>query len=676
MKKRNSKFNYDVIIKRRGKALCYVVGISFFVLLTRIFYVMIVDNDKYSNMLTALSYSTVYGESTPRGRILDRNLKVIVDNKAVNTIVYKRDKSTSIDEMIELAYTVSSHLELDYYNLTNRAMREFYLYKNPSVCEKLISKDEYELYEMKKISSLDIEEMKIERISDEELNKFSDDDLKAAYLFYLMRSGYSYTEKIIKSNVSDSEFAYVSENNSSLVGFDTKIDWIRVYPYGDTMKEILGTVSSSSQGVPAEEKDYYLKLGYSLNDRVGLSYLEKQYEEYLRGEKSEYEVINSREMRLVKEGSRGNDIVLSIDIDLQVEVERIISEELIKTKGEANTEFYDHSSVVIQDPYSGEVLVMASKKLVNGSIVDNTTSILTSPITPGSVVKGASILVGYNEGAIEIGESMYDECVKIAGAPKKCSSVLNLGFIDDITALAKSSNVYQFKTAIRVNGQEYSYGMKLNFNQKAFDTYRNMYKSFGLGVSTGIDLPVESLGYTAKDKNAGNLLDYVMGQYETYTPLQLSQYINTIANGGSRYQMHLLKEVRDNEGEVIYSYDNKVLNTIETSDEYMNRMKEGFYAVMHAAGGYGRNYIDQKFDAAGKTGTSQSFIDTNNDGVIDTETITSSFVGYVPASNPKYSIMVTSPNSSHPNSNSTFASMVTLRITKAVTNKYYEMYGL
>lgn len=676
MKKRNSKFNYDVIIKRRGKTLCYVVGISFFVLLTRIFYVMIIDNDKYSNMLADLSYSTVYGESTPRGRILDRNLKVIVDNKAVNTIVYKRDKSTSIDEMIELAYTVSSHLELDYYNLTNRAMREFYLYKNPSVCEKLISKDEYELYEMKKISSLDIEEMKIERISDEELNKFSDDDLKAAYLFYLMRSGYSYTEKIIKSNVSDSEFAYVSENNSSLVGFDTKIDWIRVYPYGDTMKEILGTVSSSSQGVPAEEKDYYLKLGYSLNDRVGLSYLEKQYEEYLRGEKSEYEVINSREMRLVKEGSRGNDIVLSIDIDLQVEVERIISEELIKTKGEANTEFYDHSSVVIQEPYSGEVLVMASKKLVNGSIVDNTTSILTSPITPGSVVKGASILVGYNEGAIEIGESMYDECVKIAGAPKKCSSVLNLGFIDDITALAKSSNVYQFKTAIRVNGQEYSYGMKLNFNQKAFDTYRNMYKSFGLGVSTGIDLPVESLGYTAKDKNAGNLLDYVMGQYETYTPLQLSQYINAIANGGSRYQMHLLKEVRDNEGEVIYSYDNKVLNTIETSDEYMKRMKDGFYAVMHAAGGYGRNYIDQKFDAAGKTGTSQSFIDTNNDGVIDTETITSSFVGYVPASNPKYSIMVTSPNSSHPNSNSTFASMVTLRITKAVTNKYYEMYGL
>ena len=81
-------------------------------------------------------------------------------------------------------------------------------------------------------------------------------------------------------------------------------------------------------------------------------------------------------------------------------------------------------------------------------------------------------------------------------------------------------------------------------------------------------------------------------------------------------------------------------------------------------------------DAAGKTGTSQSFIDTNNDGVIDTETITSSFVGYLPADNPKMSIIVVSPNSSHPGSSTDFASLVTLRITKAVTNKYYEMYGI
>lgn len=669
------KVSMENIFRKRRIALMYIVTILFGILFVRTFQVMILDQKKYSELLSSLNYSTVYGDSTPRGRILDRNGKVIVDNKAVNTIVFKKENGTSMSEMIELAYAVSPHLDLDVSKITDRAKREFYLYKNPEICNKLITKEEQELYLMKKLSSLEIENLKIERIKESELEKFTETDLKAGYLFYLMRAGYSYSEKIIKSNASDVEFAYISENNDKLKGFDTKIDWVRVYPYGETMRSILGSVSSSSQGIPKEEKDYFLKLGYSLNDRVGLSYLERQYEEYLRGVPSEYEVINSKEMRLIKEGSRGNDIVLSIDIDLQVEVEKIIEANIIRAKGEANTEYYDHSSVIIQDPYTGEVLAMASKKLVNGEMVDNVTSILTSPITPGSVVKGASILVGYNEGAIKIGEKMLDECVKIAGAPKKCSSVLNLGVIDDIEALAKSSNVYQFKTAIRVNGQEYSNGMKLNFNQKAFDKYRNMYKLFGLGVLTGIDLPVESSGYTSIDKSSGNLLDFVMGQYETYTPLQLSQYINTIANGGSRYKVHLLKEVRNNAGEIIYSYKPQILNKIDTKDQYMARMKEGFYAVMHAQGGYGRGYVEDSLDAAGKTGTSQSFLDTNNDGVIDTETITSSFVGYVPATKPKYSIMVTSPNSSHPNSNSNFASLVTLRITKEVTKKYSEMLG-
>ena len=97
---------------------------------------------------------------------------------------------------------------------------------------------------------------------------------------------------------------------------------------------------------------------------------------------------------------------------------------------------------------------------------------------------------------------------------------------------------------------------------------------------------------------------------------------------------------------------------------------------MHQYGAYGRGYIDDKLDSAGKTGTSQSFIDTDGNGVIDTETITSSFIGYAPAYNPKVSIVVTSPNSSHPNSSIDYASLVTLRITKEVMNMYYDFYGI
>ena len=107
----------------------------------------------------------------------------------------------------------------------------------------------------------------------------------------------------------------------------------------------------------------------------------------------------------------------------------------------------------------------------------------------------------------------------------------------------------------------------------------------------------------------------------------------------------------------------------------MNRVKQGFIAVLNSPGGYGVGYMSKDMKPAGKTGTSQSFIDTNNDGVIDTETITSSFVGYAPYDNPKMSIMVTSPDSSHPNSNYNYASLVTYHITQKISQKYTELYG-
>ena len=679
LNKPDKKINYNQITSKRFVVFLVVVLLLFGILGIKLYTVMVVDAKDYKENLEELSYTTVEGTSAPRGRILDRNYNVIVDNKAVKSITYKKDKDISTSRMIELAYEVSPHLDLSYSSLTDRSKREFYLAKYPDQCNEKITKKEREKVKIGKLSTNDLEELKIERITEEELATFTDADLKAAYLYYLMNKGYTYDEKTIKEEATDEEYAYIAEHNSELDGFNTMLDWERVYPYGDTFRSILGTVSTTTQGLPAEDKDEYLAKGYALNDRVGLSYLEKEYEEYLRGEKAEYEVVNSHELKLIKEGKRGNDIVLSIDINLQQELERILTEQVLKAKTEPNTEYYDHSSVVIQDPNTGEILAMASKKIVGDKVVDNTTSILTSPITPGSVVKGASMLVAYNTGAVKIGEYMVDECIKVAGTPEKCSSK-TLGRINDITALAKSSNVYQFKAAIRVNGQEYSRGMKLNFNQSAFDTYRNMYHSFGLGVKTGIDLPVESLGYSSEDTAAGNLLDFVMGQYETYTPIQLSQYINTIANGGSRLVPHLLKEVHASTedsslGETILTVEKKALNTVDTKSEYMARVKEGFYAVMHSSGGYGRGYIDDKWDAAGKTGTSQSFIDTDNDGVIDTETITSSFVGYAPANNPVMSIMVTSPDSSHPNSSTDYASLVTLHITKEVTNKFFELYG-
>ena len=677
MKKRKK---VDVVIMNRFQVLSILMILLFCIILIKITNVMLFEKDIYTSSLSNTTYTQVTGTSSPRGRIYDRNYNIIVDNKSLKTITYQKPKKATPQEMIQEAQIVAPHVDLNSSRITLRNKREYYCDKNRDLCNQLVTQKERDQVKQRKITQQDLEELKLERIKEEDLN-FSPEETKVAYLYYLMNKGYTYEEKIIKSDATDKEYAYISEHNESLAGFNTKIDWERVYPYGDTFKTILGKVSSTTQGIPAEEKDYYLEKGYSLNDRVGISYIEKEYEEYLKGEKAIYEIVNSHETKLLQEGKRGQDIVLSIDINLQREIENIIANYVWSTKNEPNTEYYDHSTVVIQDPYTGEILAMASKRLVNGEMIDNTTSILTSPIMPGSIVKGASMLVGYNTGAVHMGEYMLDECVKVAGVAEKCSSVNNLGVINDITALAKSSNVYQFKIAIRVNGQEYHRDMRMNFNQSSFDTYRTMYHSFGLGVKTGIDLPVESKGYTSTDRAAGNLLDFVMGQYETYTPIQISQYISTIANGGYRLQPHLLKEIHassntDEIGTLISKFEPNTLNKIDTAPEYMNRVKEGFYAVMHSSGGYGVGYMDDWMQAAGKTGTSQSFIDTNNDGVIDTETITSTFIGYAPASAPKVTFVVTSPDSSHPNSNIDYRSLVTYYLTRDITRKYVEMYGL
>ena len=105
----------------------------------------------------------------------------------------------------------------------------------------------------------------------------------------------------------------------------------------------------------------------------------------------------------------------------------------------------------------------------------------------------------------------------------------------------------------------------------------------------------------------------------------------------------------------------------------MDRVRKGFYAVMHMPGGYGNGFISESLDASGKTGTSQSFVDTNKDGVIDTETVTSSFLTYFPSKKPKYSLTVVSPNSSIPTDGG-HAAMVSYRLTTKVSNIIKDMY--
>ncbi len=680
----NKKIKYGLkdltgIITKRYLLISFLMVTFFIIITVRLFQLQVLDNSKYKETLAMTTEKTIEGTSAPRGRIYDRNYKLLVDNKAKKTIYYKKENGVTPKEEINLAYLIGDLIDVDYSKLSEYRLKYFYYMNNYELCQKKITEDEWNKYRKRKINDVDIENMIFERITPEELNKYTDKDLEAAYLYYLMNRGYSYAEKIIKNkDVTEKEYALISENISSLHGFNTKLDWERIYLYGDTFKSILGTVSSDTGGIPKELVDDYLKKGYSLDDRVGTSYLEYQYENYLKGTKPIYKLVDNN-YELLHQGKRGNDIVLTIDIDLQKYLEEVLKEEVMNAKYEPNTKYYNRSFAVIANPQNGEILAMSGKQVVskNGhyEIIDYTPGVVTLPVTPGSIVKGASMMTGYKYGAIDIGSIQHDECLKIKNTPLKCSW-RTMGDINDLYALRYSSNVYQYKTAIKVAKGNYTYDGPLKIDTTAFDKYRDMYASFGLGVKTGIDLPVESLGYSGKSKLPGHLLDFSIGQYDTYTPIQLSQYISTLANGGTKYKPYLLKEVyapsvneKDVLGELIYATEKTKIGEVAIDKKYIDRVRLGFHQVITDGLGYG--YMGNYYDSAGKTGTSQSFIDTDNDGKVDTETITSSFIGYAPSDKPKMSIVVVSPDISLPDAG--YQSMITKRISAKMVNKYFSL---
>ena len=165
------------------------------------------------------------------------------------------------------------------------------------------------------------------------------------------------------------------------------------------------------------------------------------------------------------------------------------------------------------------------------------------------------------------------------------------------------------------------------------------------------------------------LLNFAIGQYDTYTTMQLSQYMNTFASNGLRLQPHLLKEVYhssdSNElGELDYKVEPKILNEIEHKE---------YLAVISY--GTGVNVMGYTWNPAGKTGTSESFLDTDNDGIVDTATLSKTFAGYAPANNPKMTLTVTSPDLINPNTNSDFMSYGNVRIARRISNYFFDTRG-
>lgn len=631
----------------------------------------------------------------PRGEILDRNGKLIVGNKPSNAITFTRAQNSKTEEMLKIAEKLAIFIKKDSKEdlkaITERDKKDYWMIKHPNEAEAKITVADKKKLKHDEHYDTKIYQLTLDRITSKEVNSFTKQELEVLAIYREMSSGYPLTPQIIKKDATTKEVAMISENLDSLPGVDTTIDWDRYNLYKDTegnetLDSVIGKVSSSKEGLPKDSIDYYLARGYSRNDRVGKSYIENQYEDVLQGQKEKIKNIidkngNILESEVVQEGKRGDDLILSIDIDLQREIEKIIAEKIGKARiGEP---YLDRTFVTVMNPYSGEVLSMAgkqfeqNKKTGKTEVNDFALGNITTSYEMGSVVKGATVLTGYQTGAIVPGEVLNDRPLKFLGTnAKKSWNKTGFGPINDLYALKRSSNGYMFLTAMKLGGQQtYIPNGLLSIDKvSAIETFRYNFSQFGLGVRTGIDLPGEHSGYGGGQipPESGKVLDYAIGQYDTYTPLQIVQYISTIANGGYRIQPHIAKEVREpnqaNElGPIIQEMKPKVYNKIDMKEEWIKRVQLGFKQVVNEPLGTGYGIKNKEYKIAGKTGTAQALYNgplPHSQGLM-LWNIT--FGGYAPYDHPEIAVSVTIPwlrtDQSH----------VNLEIANDVFKAYFEL---
>ncbi|MGE7881159.1 peptidoglycan D,D-transpeptidase FtsI family protein [Bacillus sp. NPDC094077] len=661
MSKKQKQTKKKTHVPFRLNVLFFCVFLMFSAVIVRLGYVQIVRGEEYKNEVEKKENSTI-SNPVPRGKIFDRYGRPVVDNAAVRTITFTKMKGSTAEDRLETAKKLAEWIDVPTDKLTDRDKKDYWLAMHKEEAkEKITNKDRQEL-KNNKIDDKELDERQRSRVTEEEINQLSAEDLEILAIKSKMDGGYAMTPQVIKKDATEKEYAKISENLATLPGVDTNVDWDRKYTYDDLFRSVLGGVSTSDEGLPRERLDYYLVRDYNRNDRVGKSYLEQQYEDSLHGTKEEVKNITDKNGNIletinVSQGQRGNDLNLTIDMELQKRVEDIITKNLMKFKG--SEPLLDRAFVVMMNPKNGEVLSMAGKQLVdeNGEtkVQDFALGTMTSSYPMGSTVKGATVLTGYQTGAIQPGSVQVDEPIVLKGTKSK-SSWKTMGPINDLTALKMSSNVYMFKTAMNIAGVPYVRGGTLDIPQKAYDTMRYYYGQFGLGVKTGIDLPNESAGQRGSTDNIpGFLLDLSIGQYDTYTPLQLAQYISTIANGGYRMQPQVVKEIRqpatkpEEVGKVVQSMEPKVLNRIDMPESQIKRVQEGFRQVFNDSGGTATKYFTgAKYKAAGKTGTAQTVyggdkaIGKKADGQ-RVETYNLTLVGYAPLEDPEVAFSVVVP---------------------------------
>lgn len=654
------KFNSHSIPIRLNLLFAIVI-LLFMAIIGRLLYMQVLNKDFYETKLASASQTRVT-TSSARGQIYDAAGKPLVENTVKQVVSFTRNNKMTAAELKETAKKLLAYVGVTSPTLTDRQLADYYL-ADQDVYKKVVESLPREKRldsDGNRLSESELYNNAVDSVPTSQLN-YTEDEKKEIYLFSQLNAvGNFATGTIATDSLTDTQIALIASASKNLPGISISTSWDRKV-LETSLSSIVGSVSSEKAGLPAEEADAYIKKGYSLNDRVGTSYLEKQYEETLQGKRSVKEIQldkygNMESVENIEDGTKGNNIKLTIDLAFQDSVDNLLKSYFNSELGNGGAKYSEGVYAVALNPKTGAVLAMSGVKhdVESGKLSSDSLGTITNVFVPGSVVKAATISSGWENGVLSGNQTLTDQPIVFQGsAPIYSWYKLAYGSfpITAVEALEYSSNAYMVQTALGIMGQTYQPNMFVGTSnlETAMGKLRATFGEYGLGAATGIDLPDESTGFVPKEYSFANYITNAFGQFDNYTPMQLAQYVATIANNGVRLAPHIVEGIYDNNdkgglGELIQAIDTKEINKVNISESDMAILHQGFYQVSHGTSPLttGRAFSDgATVSISGKTGTGESYVAGGQ------EANNTNAVAYAPTENPQIAVAVVFPHNTN-----------------------------
>ncbi len=622
-----------------------VIAVLFLLaMIFRLFSLQIVNGEEYARASINRTVKTVPLKA-PRGEILDRYGRVIVSSQITYNLEisqYKKDKKWVNETIYNLILLMEKENQEFMENLPVSEIPYTYTLPEEDVKEYLS--------DMNLLEDLSAEEC-IEKLAkrydvDNKIPEAYHKKVIAVRAEMELRDFSQNNPFVFAKNVNMNVVTIIKENDRTYPGVNIMTSYDRMYPE-KVGAHLLGRVGL----IYKEEYEQLKDLGYGFTDIIGKEGIEKVYDLELKGDdgvlkiqQNEFGKITDTEV--LKNAVPGNDVILTIDLDLQKKAEEALGD-VIRELGLTIPDI-GGGAITVVDVHTGEILAMASypdydietfqkdyQKNYKNPLKPFWNRAISGTYAPGSTFKILTSLAVLEENIASPEDYIYDQgkYMYYDDYQPNCHVYPgNHGYVNVADAIKVSCNYYFYET-----------GRKLGIEK--LNEYA---KKVGLGEYTGIEIAGEEKGILAgpayREKidrpwYPGDVLQASIGQSDNlFTPLQLSNYIATVVNGGTRYEAHLLYKIKDYTSGNIMEVQPKAVETISIRPENYKAIMEGMRSVTED-GTASNVFQDFPIAVGGKTGTAE--VPGTNNGL---------FVAFAPYDNPQIAISVVVEHGAHGNS--------------------------